>query len=122
MKILILGTVPNDLLNFRADLIRDILNKSYEVVASSSKLDSQLVKNVNNLGISYEPIFLKRHGLSIIGDIRTMLSLLGIFNKQKPQKILAHGIKLVIWGGISARIKNIPFFCPNYWTWICFSR
>ena len=25
MKILILGTVPNDLLNFRADLIKDIL-------------------------------------------------------------------------------------------------
>ena len=99
MKILILGTVPNDLLNFRADLIKDILKKSYEVVASSSKLDSQSIKNIDNLGISYEPIFLKRHGLSIIGDIRTILSLLGVFNKQKPQKILAHGIKLVIWGG-----------------------
>ena len=110
MKILILGTVPNDLLNFRADLIRDILKKNYEVVASSSKLDSKSFINVDNLGISYEPIFLRRHGLNIIGDIRTILSLLGVFKKQKPQKILAHGIKLVIWGGISARIKKIPFF------------
>ena len=54
MRILILGTVPNDLLNFRADLIKDILKKNHEV--------------------------------------------------------LAHGIKLVIWGGIASSLRNIPFY------------
>ena len=110
MKILILGTVPNDLLNFRADLIKDILKKNHEVIASSSALDSNSIIHMNELGISYEPIFLKRHGLNLIDDIRTLISLLNLYRRQKLELILAHGIKLVIWGGISARISKTPFF------------
>ena len=110
MKILILGTVPNDLLNFRADLIKDIIKKEHEVIASSSPLDSNSFIHMNRLGVKYEPINLKRHGLSLIGDIRTLINLSKLFKKQKPNLALAHGIKLVIWGGISARIRSVPFY------------
>ncbi|MFL2703252.1 MAG: glycosyltransferase family 4 protein [Gammaproteobacteria bacterium] len=110
MKILILGTVPNDLLNFRADLIKDIIKKNHEVIISSSSLDPNSTIHMNNLGVAYEAIFLNRHGLKIGGDIKTLIDLLKIFKKQKPHLVLAHGIKLVIWGGISASIRNIPFF------------
>ncbi len=110
MKILILGTVPNDLLNFRADLIKDFKKKGYEVTASSSSLDSKSIIHMNKLDISYEQIFLNRHGLNFTGDIRTLFDLLNLQKKQKPNLVLAHGIKLVIWGGISARIRGIPFY------------
>jgi glycosyltransferase involved in cell wall biosynthesis len=110
MKILILGTVPNDLLNFRSELIKDILKKGNEVIASSSKLDPDSVSRVKKLGINYESIFLNRHGLSLKGDIKTLADLLKLLKKQNPNLVLAHGIKLVIWGGISARIRKIPFF------------
>ena len=65
---------------------------------------------MKKLGISYEEIFLNRHGLNIVGDIRTLFNLLKLQAEQNPNLVLAHGIKLVIWGGISARIRNIPFF------------
>ena len=110
MKILILGTVPNDLLNFRSELIKDILKKGPEVIASSSKLDSDSAIHMKELGITYESIFLKRHGLSFWGDTKTLADLLKLFKKRNPNLVLAHGIKLVIWGGISARIRKIPFF------------
>ena len=110
MKILILGTVPNDLLNFRSELIKDILEKGNEVIASSSKLDPNSENHMKELGITYEPIFLNRHGLSLRGDIKTLANLIKLFKKQNPNLVLAHGIKLVIWGGISARIRKIPFF------------
>ena len=110
MRILILGTVPNDLLNFRADLIKDILKKDHEVIASSSSLDSKLNVHVKKLGITYEPIFLNRHGLSLLGDIRTLINLLNLFKNRKPHLVLAHGIKLVIWGGIASSLRNIPFY------------
>ena len=110
MRIIILGTVPNDLLNFRADLIKDFLRNGHEVIASSSKLDSSSAVHMNRLGIEYEDIFLNRHSLSFIGDLRTLNSLSNFFKTKQPDLILAHGIKLVIWGGISARIRKIPFF------------
>ena len=110
MKILIFGTVPNDLLNFRADLIQDIKKKGYKVIASSSALDSNSIMHMKKLDIEYESIYLKRHSLSLIGDIRTLINLLNLLEKQKPNLVLAHGIKLVIWGGISSRIRKTPFY------------
>ena len=110
MKILIFGTVPNDLLNFRADLIQDIKKRGYKVIASSSALDSNSITHLKKLDIEYESIYLKRHSLSLIGDIRTVVNLLNLLKKQKPNLVLAHGIKLVIWGGISSRIRKTPFF------------
>ena len=110
MKILILGTVPNDLLNFRSELIKDILKTGTEVIASFSKLDSDSSSHMKKLGITYESISLNRHGLSLRGDIKTLADLLKLFKNRNPNMVLAHGIKLVIWGGISARIRKIPFF------------
>ena len=110
MKILILGTVPNDLLNFRADLIKDFIKKNHYVITASSSLDPNSITHMNNLGVTYEPIFLNRHGLNLAGDLRTLSDLLCLIKKQKPHLVLAHGIKLVIWGGISASIRNVPFF------------
>ena len=65
---------------------------------------------MKELGISYESISLKRHGLSFWGDAQTLADLLKLFKKRNPNLVLAHGIKLVIWGGIAARIRKIPFF------------
>ena len=110
MKILILGTVPNDLLNFRADLIKDFIKKNHDVITASSSLDPNSIIHMNNLGVTYEPIFLNRHSLNLAGDLRTLSNLLCLIKKQKPHLVLAHGIKLVIWGGISASIRNVPFF------------
>ena len=110
MKILILGTVPNDLLNFRADLIKDFIKKNHDVITSSSSLDPNSIIHMNNLGVAHEPIFLNRHGLNLAEDLRTLNNLLSLIKKQKPHLVLAHGIKLVIWGGISASIRNVPFF------------
>ena len=110
MKILILGTVPNDLLNFRADLIKDFIKKNHDVITASSSLDPNSIIHMNNLGVKYEPIFLNRHSLNAAGDLRTLINLLNLIKKQKPHLVLAHGIKLVIWGGISASIRNVPFF------------
>ena len=83
MRIIILGTVPNDLLNFRADLIKDFLKNGHEVIASSSKLDPSSTVHMNRLGIEYETIFLNRHSLSFIGDIRTLKNLSNYFKKKR---------------------------------------
>lgn len=110
MKLIILGTVPDELLNLKSDLIQAILKKNCDVIASSSSLSAYSKIDVTSLDFIYEPIHLERHGFSLIGNIRTIISLLNLYKKYKPQYILAFGIKLVIWGGISARITNAPFY------------
>ena len=109
MKLIILGTVPDELLNLKSDLIKAIIKKNCDVIASSSPLIANSKIDISSLDFIYEPIHLERHGFSLIGNIRTIISLLNLYKKYKPQYILAFGIKLVIWGGISARIRNASF-------------
>ena len=61
MKILILGTVPNDLLNFRSELIKDILKTGTEVITSSSKLDSDSESHMKSTFSNWEDKFLKTY-------------------------------------------------------------
>ena len=94
MKILILGTVPNDLLNFRADLIKDFIKKNHDVITSSSSLDPNSIIHMNNLGVAHEPIFLNRHGLNLAEDLRTLNNLLSLIKKQKPHLMKSKNLGL----------------------------
>ena len=86
MKILSGGTVPNGLLNFRSDLIQDIKKRGHEVIASSSMLDSDSIIYMNKLGIKYESIYLNRHSLSLLGDLRTLTNVLSsVYNKRSKK-------------------------------------
>ena len=112
MKLLILGTVPEELLNLKVDLIKTILKKNYKVIASSSSINPNTKIGIENSNFTYDAIYLKRHGYSLIGNIRTLASLFNLYRKHKPDYILASGIKLVIWGGIAAKVRR-TFFCAH---------
>ena len=108
---LILGTCAKSLINFRGDLIRSLSNKDLHVTLSSSKpdfSDLDIFSHLNN--IEYRTIHLKRNGLNFYDDIKTLLDISSLIKRSKPRFILAYGIKLVIWGGLSARATHIPFF------------
>ena len=48
--------------------------------------------------------------MGLIDNLKTFIDMLILLKKHKPKLILAYGIKPVIWGGISAKIRQIPFF------------
>ena len=108
---LILGTCAKSLINFRGDLIRSLSNKDLHVTLSSSKPDFSVLDVFSHLNnIEYQTIHLKRNGLNFYDDIKTLFDISSLIKRSKPRFILAYGIKLVIWGGLSARAAHIPFF------------
>jgi len=110
-SIYILGTSPNSIINFRGDLIQLLKSKDINVTAVSSVSDAKSLRNIVQLGAVYKDIYLKRNNLSLIDDVKTLSSLLRLFrSKNPPHVVLAYGVKLVVWGGLSARITSIPFF------------
>lgn len=108
---LILGTNAKSLINFRGDLVRSLSNKDLHVTLSSSKPDfSDLVVFSHLDNIEYQTIHLKRNGLNFYDDIKTLFDIFSLIKRAKPRFILAYGVKLVIWGGLSARAAHVPFF------------
>jgi len=108
---IVLGTNARSLGNFRGDLVKSLSNRKLHVILASSKPDSGDLDFINNFdNINYRIIHLKRNGLNFYNDIKTLFNIFSLTKKTRPGFILAYGIKLVIWGGLSARISRTPFF------------
>lgn len=104
MKVIIIGALPESLLNFRGNLIKDIYALGHEIIAMAAPTSEEKVAEIEALGCKFVPLPIKRNGLNPIADITTFLSLINAFRKHQPDIIFAYTIKPVIWGGIAARI------------------
>ena len=108
---IVLGTNARSLGSFRGDLIKSLSNKGLHVILSSSKPDSSDLDVFNHLeNIEYRTIHLERNGLNFYDDIKTLFNIFSLTTRVNPRFVLAYGVKLVIWGGLSARVTHVPFF------------
>lgn len=108
-KVLVIGTLPSSLLNFRGELLKKINQYLYVIcVASSAKFNEvQSIEKIADLYVDY-PV--SRSGLSPVRDIQTLLYLLRYMYRYQPKYVLAYTIKPIIWGGLASRYANITSF------------
>lgn len=111
MKVLVIGTLPSSLYNFRGQLLKCLKKANLEVNALASGATSNDIKAVESLGANYIDYPVSRSGLSPTQDLKTFAALRNIFTQQKPDVILAYTIKPIIWGGVAARrVPNCRFY------------
>lgn len=105
-KIIVIGAHPKSLVNFRGEFIKLLVKKKYRVIAMASNASLNQISKIESLGAEYIDYPIQRNGLNPLKDIKTYLTLLTIFNKEKPDHIFAYTIKPIIWGAIAA--KSLP--------------
>ena len=103
MKVLIIGTLPSSIYNFRGQLLKQLRSKNFEIKALASDATSKDIKAVESLGAEYINYPVRRSGLSPLRDLKTFISLSKIFRQEKPDIIFAYTIKPIIWGAFAAR-------------------
>jgi glycosyltransferase involved in cell wall biosynthesis len=110
-KIIILGAMPESLINFRGDFIRTLVRMNHNVTAISCYTTPENESAIKQLGAEFLPFPIERNKLNPFKDIKTLLVLKGIFHKLQPDVVLAYTIKPVIWGGLAARqVPGIRFY------------
>jgi len=109
-RCLILGTNSRSLINFRGKLLEHLVGKGISVTVASSRPDLESLNSLTALNVHYHVVTLKRNGLNLAYDIKTLIDLLILFKRERLNFVLAYGVKLVIWGGLSSRIVRVPFF------------
>lgn len=112
MKVLIIGTYPGSLSNFRGDLIKDLIAYNHSVVAISEKPSNSTKEKIREYGASHLTVEFSRTNINILNEIKSLISLVRIFLKEKPDAVLAYTIKPVIFSGIAclffSKIRFIP--------------
>ena len=118
-SILINGPHPYSLVNFRGDLIRDLIALGYEVHVSTpdgdggtdEQFDARTRERLDALaalGVRSHSLPLERAGLNPVSDFRYLASMLALQRKIRPALVINYTIKPNIWGSFAARLLGIP--------------
>ena len=105
MKILFSDNSLHDLLNFRGDVIQNYAKDGFEVVLVAPKNQEYVPAYPN---VRYIPVELNRSGMNPLKELRYMMTLYRIYQKERPDYIFHYTIKPNIYGSIAARMCGIP--------------
>lgn len=108
LRIIIVGGFSQSLLNFRGPLIRDIVSRGHEVIACAPHAPEEVRAELAAIGARYRHVPIARAGRNPASDLHTLLSLVRVLRKERPDLLLTYTIKPVIYGSLAARLPPRP--------------
>lgn len=110
MKILVLASLAESLINFRGPLLKAMVAAGHEVHCAAPGLvpGSDAGERLKILGVGIVDIPLSRTGLNPLSDLRLVLTLWRLCWREKYDVVLGYTIKPVIWGMLAASFAGVP--------------
>ena len=104
MKILLVANSGWYLYNFRSTLIRDIKNKGFDlgIITPGDKYSEILIKQ----NYSHVQWGLSRKSINPLKELKSLIELITIYRKLKPDLVHHFTIKACIYGTIAAKFSN----------------
>ncbi|MBB6364082.1 glycosyltransferase family 4 protein [Acinetobacter lwoffii] len=108
IKVLIIGTVATSFYGFRADLIRTLLKKGYQVYAFTSEYTAEDLIKIEKLGATPITYTLNRGGLNPLADILATYQLAKKIKAINPDLVFSYFSKPVIFATLAAKLAKVP--------------
>lgn len=101
------ATNGRSLSNFRGTLIREWVNKGYEVTCTSIEPIEEMQPIMDSLGASYIQIPGDRTGIGIYTGLRMIRNYKKLFTEYKPDMCFLYMSKPIAFGGIAAVLSSV---------------
>jgi glycosyltransferase involved in cell wall biosynthesis len=108
MRIILIGNLPESLVNFRGPLIEQMVRLGHEVVACSPPAAQEVQVKLQALGAAYRPVPLSRAGMNPFHDLKSLFALFRLFRQERPDLVLTYTIKPIVYGSLGASLAGIP--------------
>lgn len=100
--------MAESLIEFRADLIRDLVARGYKVTgAAAAPLTPEVLDQIHALGADFVPLPLHRTGINPLRDMVTMLAIRKLLRRVRPNVLICYTIKPVVYGGLAVRTAGV---------------
>lgn len=106
-KIIVISSLSSSLVNFRIDLLKELVKKGYNVLALGPDKDENTIKVLDSIGVRFMTFSLERNGFNPGKDIKTIKDLREIYKKEKPDYILPYTVKPVIYSNLAKKGLNV---------------
>lgn len=110
MRIAVIASYAPSLVIFRGPLLAALSRAGHQILACAPASESTVPQKLHEMGVMYQSIELSRTSVNPLDDVKTLLSLYGIFRRFKPDIVLAYTIKPVVYGSLAARLAGVPRF------------
>tara|TARA_B100001989_G_scaffold96386_1_gene67154 strand:- start:137 stop:1294 length:1158 start_codon:yes stop_codon:yes gene_type:complete len=120
MKIIVISNNIKSLINFRGDLLKELVKEDFDVLACSPKgsaKDNSIIfeHKLKDIGINHKSFKLQTRSTNIWDNLISLFSLFDIVKNYEPDLILPYTIKPIIFSGLITiyfrlfRKKNIKY-------------
>ena len=110
MKILLIASLADSLINFRCSLISALKDKGLEVHIAAPDLppSSPVLLRLQAMGLTVHQVPMSRTGVNPLADLRTVWVLWRLMRLISPHLVLSYTIKPVIYGTLAAWMARVP--------------
>ena len=105
MKILLFANTDWYLYNFRLQLAQALCEQDHDVVLLSPA--GEYATRLQTLGFRWIDFPLSRKGLNPLAELRSMVHLLRLYRREKPDLVHHFTIKCVLYGTLAARLTGV---------------
>lgn len=107
-KIVIIGNVASMLINFRKELILELIRKGYQVYCFAYGYTEKEKQTVMSWGAIPRDHYLNLNGVNPLSDLKGVYKLVCDLKEIKPDVVFNTFIKPVIFGTFAARLAKVP--------------
>ena len=107
-KILVVGSLAESLINFRGDLIRQMVSDGHVVLAAAPPGPAWVDSALANWGVRRVVLPLSRTGTNIVSDLKLLWTIHRLCLAERPDAVLSYTIKPVVYASLAARWAGVP--------------
>jgi len=106
MRVLVLSSLAQSLLNFRGQLLAAMVGEGHEVVACAPERDPIVEARLAAMGIRFVQTKMNRAGSNPLLDLETLADYMELILRERPGVVLAYTQKPIIYGGLASRLAG----------------
>ena len=106
-KIILIGNIPATLINFRHELVIDLVEKDYEVYCFANGYNEEQISIVKSWGAIPVNHQLNTKGLNPVSDLKATFKLYKQIRQINPDIVFPFFVKSVIFGSIAAKLAKV---------------
>jgi glycosyltransferase involved in cell wall biosynthesis len=107
MRIVISASYGHSLINFRGELIKELVKQGYEVICTSIEPEVEMKDSINRLGAKYYRIPGTRTGTGLFSNLVMLFCYIKAYWYLKPDICYLYMSKPIAFGGFAAILCNI---------------
>ena len=105
-RLLFVVNIPRFFVSHRLPLALAARDAGYDVHVATADVDEPNLAAIREHGLPLHPIPLEQHGTRPLGELRTLLALVRLMRRLRPDLVHLVTIKPVLYGGIAARMTG----------------